>query len=228
MNDIVSRFLEVLDSEENAYWSFCAFMSKVSLTFSEEGLRQKIDLEEQLLKKLDPELHAHVTKIDVDRLTFCHRWLLLGFQREFRHQEALRLFEILSSNHLEMNSFEAEKTRCLERLSCIQQKGGDACIQLSPIKTNFTFELFVCAAILLEHKDTLLKCCNEMDLILFTSSLQNKLSLNPILEKAEELFFNYCTGTVLECFRKYYLKPQKRMSGMFLLKNVLLEKTLTF
>lgn len=37
------------------------------------------------------------------------------------------------------------------------------------INTDFTFELFICAAILLDHRETLLQCRDEMQLIQFTS-----------------------------------------------------------
>lgn len=37
------------------------------------------------------------------------------------------------------------------------------------INTDFTFELFICAAILLEHRGTLLQCSDEVQLIQFTS-----------------------------------------------------------
>lgn len=45
------------------------------------------------------------------------RWLLLGFQREFEHSEALRLFEILSCDHLELISQQVNRARYLERLA---------------------------------------------------------------------------------------------------------------
>ena len=39
------------------------------------------------------------------------RWLLLGFKREFSFNDSLRVFEILSSHHLELSSLEAETLR---------------------------------------------------------------------------------------------------------------------
>lgn len=45
------------------------------------------------------------------------RWLLLGFQREFEHSDALRLFEILSCDHLELISQQVERARYQERLA---------------------------------------------------------------------------------------------------------------
>lgn len=45
------------------------------------------------------------------------RWLLLGFQREFEHSDALRLFEILSCDHLELISQQVDQARYQERLA---------------------------------------------------------------------------------------------------------------
>ena len=43
------------------------------------------------------------------------RWLILGFKREFAYEESLELFEIISSQHLELHSMEAEKERDKQR-----------------------------------------------------------------------------------------------------------------
>lgn len=41
--------------------------------------------------------------------------------------------------------------------------------ELQAINTDFTFELFICAAILLENRESLLQCRDEVQLIQFTS-----------------------------------------------------------
>lgn len=92
--------------------------------------------------------------------------------------------------------------------------------ELQAINTDFTFELFICAAILLENRDSLLQCRDDVQLIQFTSrfvfmlrhkimiikcgnlcvgetfavlcSLQGTLDLNSTLKKAELHFYNYC------------------------------------
>lgn len=176
------------------------------------------------------------------------RWLLLGFQREFEHSDALRLFEILSCDHLELISQQVERACYQERLSqkCStgkKKKQSSNCqnkylplvkiclvlftehdpdTELQAINTDFTFELFICAAILLENRESLLRCRDEVQLIQFTSrlvctmrhvnlhhkasclwmcwwnlclvlcSLQGKLDLNSTLKKAEHHLYNYC------------------------------------
>ncbi|XP_063056041.1 TBC1 domain family member 15 [Engraulis encrasicolus] len=192
MNDICSRFLVVLDSEVDTFWSFSCYMKTFSKDFHVDGLHRKIELEAALLKELDPLLHRHLVTDSMDRFTFCHRWLLLGFQREFEHSEALRLFEILRCDHLELISQQVERARYQERI--IQNQTAEDKPRIEPLlmKTEYTFELFICASIILENREKLLNCRNDVQLIQFTSSLQGTLDLNSTLKKAEEHFFNYC------------------------------------
>lgn len=193
MNDLCSRFLEVLDSEVDTFWSFSCYMEKFSKDFRADGLHRKIELEAALLKELDPQLHAHLVTDNMESFTFCHRWLLLGFQREFEHSDALRLFEILSCDHLELISQQVDRARYQERLthkhSIVPEK---LLSEPQAINTDFTFELFICATILLENRDSLLRCRNDVQLIQFTSSLHGTLDLNVTLKKAEDHFYNYC------------------------------------
>ena len=42
MNDIVSRFLMVLDSEVEAYWCFVNYMEHVKTDFHEDGVLNKL------------------------------------------------------------------------------------------------------------------------------------------------------------------------------------------
>ncbi|XP_078070061.1 TBC1 domain family member 15 isoform X2 [Mustelus asterias] len=220
MNDLVSRFLEVLDSEVDAYWCSAFYFEKMSFDFKEEGLIRKIRLEEQLLKELDSQLYAHLLRDDMNGLTFCHRWLLLGFQREFEHSDAIRLFEILSSHHLELNSLEAESARHSERMTHFQREEGKIRPELPVTNNDYTFELFICAAILLEKKDLLLKCSDEVELIQFTNSLQGALNLDRVLERAEQAFFNYCNKSVMDCFKKLCTEPKKKSIFSFKLMDL--------
>ncbi|KAG7269042.1 hypothetical protein CRUP_003663 [Coryphaenoides rupestris] len=69
MNDLCSRFLEVLDSEVDTFWSFSCCMEKFSKDFRADGLHRKIAA---LLKDLDPELHDHLVTEGMESFTFCH------------------------------------------------------------------------------------------------------------------------------------------------------------
>ncbi|KAK2844407.1 hypothetical protein Q5P01_011066 [Channa striata] len=191
MNDLCSRFLEVLNSEVDTFWSFSCYMEKFSKDFRADGLHRKIELEAALLNELDPQLYAHLVTDNMESFTFCHRWLLLGFQREFEHSDALRLFEILSCDHLELISQQVDRARYQERLARKHSSEDRSESELRLINTDFTFELFICAAILLENRESLLQCRDDVQLIQFTSSLQGTLDLNSTLKKAELLFYNY-------------------------------------
>ncbi|XP_072572524.1 uncharacterized protein [Paramormyrops kingsleyae] len=173
------------------------------------------ELEAELLKELDPQLHAHLVTDSMDKLTFCHRWLLLGFQREFEHIDALRLFEILSCNHLELISQQVEKAWYQERLACKYSLENKPVLERTGINQEFTFELFICATILLEHRETLLKCQNESQLIHFANSLQGMLDLNYTLKKAEEHVYNYCKRSACDPWNGPY-QPVKNKEEPFI------------
>ncbi|XP_068614476.1 TBC1 domain family member 15 [Brachionichthys hirsutus] len=210
MNDLCSRFLEVLDSEVDTFWSFSCFMEKFSKDFREDGLHRKIELEAALLKELDPQLCAHLVTDGMESLTFCHRWLLLGFQREFEHSEALRLFEILSCDHLELISQQVKHAHYMERLARTADTEDSSESELQSINTDFTFELFICAAILIENRNALLQCSNDVQLLLFASSLQRTLDLNSILKNAEHHLYNYCKRCVSDYVNEHRITHKSK------------------
>nr|XP_046158785.1 GTPase-activating protein GYP7 [Oncorhynchus gorbuscha] len=215
MNDLCSRFLEVLDSEVDTYWSFSYYMEKFSKDFRADGLHRKIELEAALLKELDPQLHTHLITDSMESFTFCHRWLLLGFQREFEHCDALRLFEILSCDHLELISQQVDRARYQERIARRQSIEDKPVSEAQAVNTEFTFELFICATILLDNRDALLRCRNDVQLIQFTNSLQGTLDLNLTLKKAEEHFYNYCKRSAWD-YMNGRCRTSKNKEGHFL------------
>lgn len=51
------------------------------------------------------------------------RWLVLTFKREFSFPDALTMFEIISSQHLELSSMEAERERERQRARELERDG---------------------------------------------------------------------------------------------------------
>ncbi|KAK3752552.1 hypothetical protein QZH41_013422, partial [Actinostola sp. cb2023] len=200
MNDILSRFLVVLKSEAEAYCCFVNYMDTVKEDFVESGMMRKIELVRKLLKCMDGQLESHFSIHDMGDLLFVHRWLILGFKREFAYEDSLKLFEILSSQHLELHSLEAEKERDRQRYKEREKEGGEYSTELVGLNKDFTFDLFICLAILKEYRGLFSKC-TEVSLVYNTiNSLSMKMDLNTILVKAEELFFRYCRKSVIDCF----------------------------
>ncbi|XP_041364578.1 TBC1 domain family member 15-like [Gigantopelta aegis] len=197
MNDILSRFLFVMDSEVETYWCFKHYMEKIEEEFSEDGMVKKIDLVRMLLGEVDPALLQHFETYDLGNLYFCHRWLLLGFKREFTFDDSLRCFEILSSHHLELSSLEAEKALMKEERLEFENTGGDTRTTQLPQK-EYTFEVFMCAALLMEFRSDLFKCTDTG--MVFTCVNSLKIELDNILTKSERLFFTYCKKTVEDSF----------------------------
>ncbi|CAL8286739.1 unnamed protein product [Merluccius merluccius] len=218
MNDLCSRFLEVLDSEVDTYWSFSCCMEKFSKDFRADGLHRKIELAAALLRELDPQLHDHLVTEGMESFTFCHRWLLLGFQREFEHSDALRLFEILSCNHLELISQQVDRAQHRERLAQKHSTEDNPAPAPRAVNAEFTFELFICATILIENREALLRCRDDAQLIHFTSSLQGTLDLNSILQNAETHFYNYCKRCARD-FMNGCCKPRDNKDFFYQLRS---------
>ncbi|BFZ14248.1 hypothetical protein BsWGS_17287 [Bradybaena similaris] len=199
MNDILSRFLYVMRSEVETYWCFKTYIETIGNDFMEHGMIRKVELVRMLLQEMDPELHKHLEKIDLGNLFFCHRWLLLGFKREFNYIDSLRCFEILSSHHLELSSLETERTVMREEMKEFENTGGDTRTTASlTTQKEYTFEVFMCATVLTECRDEFFKCTECGQVFTFLNDL--KFDLESLLTKSERLFYVYCKKTVGESF----------------------------
>lgn len=64
-------------------------------------------------------------------------------------------------------TFYSGKSPCQKSLPLFAEDSAEP--ELQAINTDFTFELFICAAILLENRESLLRCRDEAQLIQFTS-----------------------------------------------------------
>ncbi|CAH1788233.1 unnamed protein product [Owenia fusiformis] len=210
MNDILSRFLVIFDSEVEAYWCFSSYLETIKQEFMEKGMMRKLELLQQLLIKLDPDLFNYLDQCEVGDLTLCHRWLLLGFKREFPYDDSLRCFEILSSHHLEMTSMEAEKVRDVEIRKDFEQQEGKVRNAEVTVNTEFTFDLFMCVTVLMEHREKLFRCTDPAEIFQVINSLTMCLKLEDVFSKSETMFFKYCRKSVLECFEVLDVNPAMR------------------
>ncbi|XP_065833261.1 TBC1 domain family member 15-like [Oscarella lobularis] len=204
MNDIASRFLTVFKSEVETYWCLERYIDKIKDAFLEKTMLEKTTAVAKLLKEMDEELYRKFEDSGLPDLVFCHRWLILCFKREFTYQESLTIFEVLSSCHLELTSLAADEARReIEAKTVLQQEGWkDSRMTDVKICAEYTFELFVCVAILMEHRERILQCddCNQV--FQCVSKLSMELDKDVVLQRSEELFYTYCHKSVLDCFPK--------------------------
>eukprot|EP00795_Rhopilema_esculentum_P003645 gene3645-14886_t len=199
MNDIMSRFFVVMDSEADAYWMFCNYMEHFKGDFMENDMLRKISLVEQLLMKMDRELYDFLQGLQME-LIFCHRWLLLTFKREFSYKDGLRIFEIISSRHLEVSSLEAEMERSRERARELEKDEGSRMEEIY-VSPEYSFDVFVCVAMLHECRDRLMSTNDVASIYQLMASLPNVNDLDTILSRAEDLFFKYCRKSTIDCFQ---------------------------
>ncbi|CAK8677918.1 unnamed protein product [Clavelina lepadiformis] len=201
MNDILTRFMIVLDSEVDAYWCFSRYMESVEKDFDEDGMIEKIELVCKLLQDLEPNLYSHFQNCSVPDLVFCHRWLLVSFKREFDYEESIRYFEIVHSRHLKFDSAAVQITQADQYRQEIEKRQG------TPIKkvinnTNakFTLDVFVCVSVIMLKRQEFLACKDAAEVFNIACNIRGTLNLQHVHEKANALFFRYCR----KCIKDQY------------------------
>jgi len=157
MNDLLARFLVVTNSEVDSYWMFARYMEVKRGDFLEHTMMKKVALVKNLIKEIDQGLYQFFERSECEDYLFCHRWLLLDFKREFQFQDSLRIFEVLGSHYLELNSDKAlvETDKAIAKE--FELDAGEMRAERALMNLEFTFDLFVCVAILTMHSNKI--CC---------------------------------------------------------------------
>ncbi|KAH0629051.1 hypothetical protein JD844_010820 [Phrynosoma platyrhinos] len=173
MNDFASRFLETLDNETEAFWCFVGYMRRSAWRFTTMGVRRKTQICEEVLRHVDPELYSHIESVSKEKLIFCLRWLLLLFQKDLDHQDAVRVLEISALENEKMN-FGAWIWRT-------RREGEEVPAPFSSVdRDEITFEVLLCIAVLIQNRKQLLQYQDVNDFFLFAQRLQGRLQLNTL------------------------------------------------
>ncbi|XP_061477718.1 uncharacterized protein LOC133382078 [Rhineura floridana] len=174
MNDFASRFLETLDNETEAFWCFVGYMRRSAWSFTTMGVRRKTQICEELLKHVDPELYDHIESVSKEKLLFCLRWLLLLFQKDLDHPDAVRVLEI--------SALESEKMNFGAWIWLTRREGEEALPApfTSVDREEITFEVLLCIAVLIQNRKKLLQYQDVNDFFLFAQRLQGRLQLNTL------------------------------------------------
>nr|XP_018671423.1 TBC1 domain family member 15-like [Ciona intestinalis] len=203
MNDILTRFMVVMETEVEAYWSFTRYMEHVERDFDSNGMVEKLDLVRQLLKDLEPNLYSHLCDCSVEDLVFCHRWLLVSFKREFDYEESIRYFEMVHSQHLELDSLTAIHAQDEQlRLEVLRGEGSSPPTNPTLVDTKYTFEVFVCVAVIMLKRQQFLACKDAAEVFHIACNIRGTLVLQKVHAKAFALFFKYCRKSVSQQFVK--------------------------
>ncbi|XP_070592155.1 uncharacterized protein [Erythrolamprus reginae] len=171
MQYFASRFLETLDNETEAFWCFVGYMRRSAWGFTTMGVRRKIQICEELLKHVDAELYDHIESVSKEKLLFCLRWLLLLFQKDLEHADAVRVLEISALETGKMN-FGAWIWRT-------RREGVEASAPITSVdRDEITFDVLLCIAVLIQNRKQLLQYQDVNDFFLFTQRMQGRLQLN--------------------------------------------------
>lgn len=205
MNDILARFLLVFHNEVDSYWGFVEYMEHKKNDFAEDVMIKKVGIVRELVQEMDPELYEFFEETECRDYLFCHRWLLLSFKREFEMEDSLRVFEVISSSYLELSTDQALKESAKEAAKLFQKDGGSVRADQTSYNMEYTFEVFLCVAILLLHKQQFMQSPEPGDLYTCVNNLSMKMDLNKILQMAEQLFYNYVRKKVVSPGNEYVL-----------------------
>ncbi|XP_053152937.1 TBC1 domain family member 15-like [Hemicordylus capensis] len=173
MNDFASRFLETLGNETEAFWCFLGYMRRSAWSFTTMGVRRKTQICEELLKHVDPELYNHIESVSKEKLIFCLRWLLLRFQKDLDHPDAVRVLEI--------SALESEKMNFGAWLWLTRKEGEETSAPFTSVERDeITFEVLLCIAVLIQNRKQLLQFQDVNEFFLFAQRLQGRLQLNTL------------------------------------------------
>ncbi|GAB1605788.1 small G protein signaling modulator 2-like [Argonauta hians] len=197
MNDIAASFLSTFQNEPLAYWCFQSYMESVKEEFKEDGMVRKMDKVQQLVNEVDTEVKNHLTKYQLS-MVCCQRWLVVGFKREFDLEDSLKCFEIINSRHLELTAVETELIRRKHCKLEVDDFGGTLRMVSSMDKPPYSFDIFMCAALLLELREEIFNWTSLEDIYVGMNSI--KINLNDAVKKGEQLFHHYCKKMVDDCF----------------------------
>ncbi|VDM18517.1 unnamed protein product, partial [Hydatigera taeniaeformis] len=99
MNDLLAVIMSVIDSEEDAFWCFAGLLDRVSGHFSNDSSSlssQFIGLF-KLIEILMPTFAQFLREKEATSMSFCFRWFLIIFKREFSYDDVKILWETLFS-----------------------------------------------------------------------------------------------------------------------------------
>ncbi|KAL5969816.1 TBC1 domain family member 15 [Taenia solium] len=99
MNDLLAVIMSVIDGEEDAFWCFAGLLDRVSGHFSNDSLSlssQFVGLF-KLIEILMPRFARFLREKEATSMSFCFRWFLIIFKREFSYDDIKILWETLFS-----------------------------------------------------------------------------------------------------------------------------------
>ncbi|KAI0981403.1 hypothetical protein GJ496_002053, partial [Pomphorhynchus laevis] len=96
MTDVVSCFLNVMQSEYEAYLCFTRFVEDFGSMYTEIGVLEKCAGLRFIIRTIDKELFYRLQKYQISDMTCCFRMFMTFFLREFTtRKECLRFLEML-------------------------------------------------------------------------------------------------------------------------------------
>lgn len=154
MDEVSDEMLE--EVEADVYWCYTKLLAAIHDRYSSDKpiLHNMILLLEEVVHRVDPELHAHLKLYGVEFLWFSFKWMNCFLVREMNPSCALRLWDtcICEEDPKEFSWTRSKKKLC----------GFDS------------FYVYICAALLQRIREDILRRTNFEDILEFLQNLPTK------------------------------------------------------
>lgn len=99
MSDVLSPIVVLSETEAEAFMCFRCFLAeRCADNFCQdvrEGMRQQLNALQSLVRHFVPRLYTHLQSQRADEMSFCFRWLLMLFKREFSLDDTMLLWDVI-------------------------------------------------------------------------------------------------------------------------------------
>ncbi|KJE91222.1 hypothetical protein CAOG_02388 [Capsaspora owczarzaki ATCC 30864] len=218
MNDLAAQILSVVNDEAEAFWCFVTVMDRMQGYFhaNEQAMNFQLMLLAQLLAQADRVFYNYLVSQQAQNCFFAYRWLLLNLKREFSFDDSLRIAEVLwtmptapanqrdarptpASSSFSSSSSAAQQPQAAPQVAQPRSQSPTPTKQPNlPAEDELgpnPFALFMCLAVMSLHRDNIMEAkLNDSDLLMFASTVSQKLDLTEVLYRAETLFWQYTRG----------------------------------
>ncbi|PWV09024.1 hypothetical protein C3747_83g53 [Trypanosoma cruzi] len=99
MSDVLSPIAILAETEEEAFMCFSRFLSeRCEGNFRKDvkvGMKQQLEMLQVLVRFFIPRLYNHLVRQCAEEMSFCFRWLLMFFKREFSIDDTMLLWDVI-------------------------------------------------------------------------------------------------------------------------------------
>ena len=203
MTDLLSPIYAVFRDEVMSFWAFAGFMERMERNFvrDQSGMKRQMQVLNELLQFMNPELYKHLVKCESTDLFFFFRMLLVWFKRELEWDDVNTLWEVfwtdyhLSQYHLffalailssQENSIKNYLNRFDEVLKYMNELLGNMKLHDLLVRTELLFLRFRRMVDLIDRENSVKRARGEVYEVRVHPDLRELLLRKLVLQKEVE------------------------------------------